>query len=142
MRDAIQGLVSVGWLANGTTSPLPLLWDDVEGDKPGHDSNGLPIAFGRSTVQHIGAATETIGGEGIGKDQFEGRATVQLFAPRGTGHATVDVLAQIVKRFFQRRRIPGVDGWFTAVLAQEVPATGPWAQTNVVATFFYSEQVA
>lgn len=142
LRDAIQGFIRTKWLADPATLALPLLWDDVEGDKPGHSATGTPIAFGRSTIRHTAASTETIGrGPGAGKEEHRGQVVVQVFTPRGTGYGTADTIAQVVKRFFQRQRIPGVDGWFSEVEAIEVPALGPWAQVNVVAPFRYTEQV-
>lgn len=143
LRDAIQGMVAAGWAAEPLTQALPLLWDDVEGEKPGHDVAGRPTAYGRSTVRHLSAQTESIGlGDGIGKEQHNGQLVVQVFMPRGTGYAGADAVAQAVKRFFQRQRIPGIDGWFTGVEAIEVPTTGPWTQTNIVAPFRYTEVVA
>lgn len=142
LRDAIQGFINTKWLADPATTGLPLLWDDVEGDKPGHNNTGSPTAFGRSTIRHTSASTETIGrGPGLGKEEHQGQVVVQVFTPRGTGYGSSDAVAQVVKRFFQRQRIPGVDGWFVEVEAIEVPTLGPWTQVNVVAPFRYTEQV-
>ena len=41
--DLLHGWVRTAWLADPLTSALPLLFDDVDGDKPGHDANGDPI---------------------------------------------------------------------------------------------------
>lgn len=142
-RDAIMAMLRAGVLASPTTSALPLLWDDVEGDRPGYNSNGSPQSYLRATVRHLSSSTETIGrGPGVGKEEHQGVVVVQCFTPRGRGYADADAIAQVVKRVFQRQRIPGVDGWFVEVTAAEVPAVGPWAQINVSAPFRYSETVA
>lgn len=141
-RDAVCGMLRTGVLANPTTAALPLLWDDVEADRPGYNSAGNPQSYLRATVRHLSTSTETIGrGPGVGKEEHQAILLVQVFAPRGAGYSTADTLAQIVKRLFQRQRIPGVDGWFAEVTAAEVPTSGPWVQVNVSAPFRYSETV-
>jgi hypothetical protein len=142
-RDAVLGMLRTGLLASPTTSALPVVWDDVEGDRPGHNAAGNPQSYLRAVVRHLASATETIGrGPGVGKEEHNATCVVQVFTPRGTGYGDGDTIAQIVKRIFQRQRIPGVDGWFFEVTAAEVPAVGPWAQINVSAPFRYTEVVA
>lgn len=138
-RDAIVGQFRTAWLASGTTSGVVLLFDDVAGDAPGHDANGKPTEFARITVRHLVSRTETIGVPG--KEEHEGQVVVQVFTPKGGGHGRGDLIAQVAKRAFQRQRITGIDGWYFAVTAAEVPAVGPWAQINVTAQFRYSETV-
>lgn len=141
-RDAIMGMLRTGLLASPTTSTLPVVWDDAEGDRPGHNAQGNPVTYVRATLRHLTSETETIGrGPGLGKEEHQGVVVVQVFTPRGKGYAEGDTIAQVVKRIFQRQRIPGVDGWFFEVTANEVPAIGPWAQINVSAPFRYSETV-
>lgn len=139
-RDAINGVINTGWLASAVTMALPMLWDDVKGDKPGHDANGLPIAYGRTTVRHLQSNEETLGGEGVGTDLHEGQVIVQVFAPKGDGYTRADAIAQVVKGFFQRKRFTG-GGWFYDVTASEAPSTGPWDQINVRASFRYPERI-
>lgn len=140
-RDAIIGQFRTAWLASGTTSGITLLYDDVEGDRPGHAANGLPTSFARISVRHFTNETETIGlGDG-GKDLHRGQVVVQVFTPKGDGYRVADPIAQVAKRAFQRRTITGIDGWYTGATHNEVPADGPWSQINVVAGFAYSEAV-
>lgn len=140
VRDAIAGLIRTAWLANATTAPVVLVWDDVEGDKPGHDNNGDPIEWARVTIRHDPVSrTETVTSEMQGKIQHSGIVTVQVFVPKGYGLGRCDELGQLAKGFLQKKRIPGVDGWFLPVAASEAPAGGPWAQINVLAPFVYSE---
>lgn len=141
-RDAVMGMLRTGLLASPTTASLPVVWDDVEGDRPGNASSGNPVTYLRATLRHLSSETETIGrGPGLGKEEHQGLVVVQVFTPRGKGYEEADLIAQVVKRIFQRQRIPGVDGWFSQVTANEVPALGPWAQVNVSAPFRYSETV-
>lgn len=141
-RDAIAKVVDDGWAADPLTTGLTLLWDDVDGDRPGYDANQKPVAYGRATIQHLSGGTETIGGEGIGKEEQLGQVVVQVFGPKGRGYKTASKLAQVVKRFFQRKRIPNVEaGWFFDVSATEERRPGPWDQFNVTAQFRYSESV-
>jgi len=142
VRDAIMLVTRTGWLAASLTQDLTLLFDDVDGDKPGHNADGEPVAYGRATVRHTGSAASSIGGEGIGKDEHLGNVVVQCFAPKGHGYETADEMAQVVKGFFQRKRIgSGVDGWFESPTAIEVPNDGPWAQINVTAPFRWYEAI-
>lgn len=143
-RNAILLVVETGWNADALTSPLTLLWDDVRGDKPGFDTNGKPIAYGRATLRHTTSETETIGGRGLGKELHEGFVVVQCFGPKGRGYADAAAIAQVVKRFFQRQPIgSGVDGWFFNTTAVEFPVeeSGAHDQINVTAQFRYSERV-
>ena len=92
------------------------------------------------TVRHLTSSSETFAGEGEGKEQHEGIVVVQVFAPAGDGREAADPMADVVRHAFQRKRIPGVDGWFYEAAAVEVPGQGPWSQTNVSARFRWSER--
>lgn len=142
-RAAIQKLTNDGWLASGVTSPYVLLWDDVRGDKPpGFDANSQPIPYGNGTVRHTSSTTDTLGGEGLGKEEHRGEVRVQCFGPKGFGYTVAADLAQVVKRFYQRQRIgSSVDGWFFETTASEVPTEGPHAQVNVSAQFRWYESI-
>lgn len=140
-RDAICGMIRTGLLANPATAGLvpSTRWDDVDGDRPGHDARGLPIDWLRVTVVHFTAETETIGrGMGLGKEQHTGQVVVQVFSK--PGHRG-DTVAQAVKRIMQRQRITGIDGWFTGVRAVEIGTSGSWSETQVIAPFRYTETV-
>ena len=139
-RNAIMQVVSDGWAADPLTQNLTLLWDDVQGDAPGHDANGEPVSYGRCTVRHLLGGEETIGGEGLGKDLQQGQVVVQVFTPKGHGYLTADPIVQVVKRFFQRQRFGG-DGYFFEVTASEIPSATDWVQVNVVAQFRYEERI-
>lgn len=147
-RDAIAGHLLAGWIADSVlvaaipATPERIKWDDVEGNKPGHDAAGRPQSFARITIRHTDSTTETLFGGGAGKDQHTGVVVVQVFTPHGEGRQTSDRLAQRVKVIMQRKRIPGVDGWFLPVRVDEIGGPGPWAQVNVSAGFVYSETVA
>lgn len=142
VRDAIQGMVNTGWLAEPLTQNLPLLWDDVEGDRPPEDVDGLPVAYGRSTVRFFTSEVDVLGGFMQGQDRTDGQTVVQVFTPKGDGYKRADEIAQCVKTFFQRRSITGIFGWFVNVVATEVEAPGPWSQINVTAPFRYNETVS
>ena len=139
-RNAIMLQFRTAWLANITSAGVTLLYDDVEGDEPGHNANGEPTNFARITVRHFTGGAETIGGDS-GKELEEGQVVVQVFTPKGHGYSSGDILAQIAKRAFQRKRITGIDGWYHSVVANEIATSGPWAQINVVARFRYGERV-
>lgn len=140
-RDAILGMVNTKWLADPLTTSVKMLWDDVDGDKPGYDANKKPIPYARTTLRHLSSGEDTIGGEGIGKDEHIGQVVVQIFGPRGRGYAVAGAMAQVVKGFFQRKSITGVDGWFFEVTATEVPSDSDWDQINVSAQFRYYERI-
>lgn len=143
-RDVLIGFVRTAWLADAATSSLPLLYDDVEGDKPGHDADGNPIAYGRVTVAHLATRTDTIGGigSGAGSDQHEGAIVVQVFTPRGKGHALGDEIAQVMKAALQRRRSGTLWTFEAGVFEIKEPnQQSAWDQMHVRARFRYSEQL-
>jgi len=141
-RDAIAKVVNDGWTTDAATSSYTLLWDDVEGDKPGFDGSGDTIPYGRCTIRHITGEIESLGGEGQGKEEHQGIVAVQCFGPKGRGYRDTAPIAQAVKRFFQRQVIPLVDaGRFFDVVANELPNEGDHDMITVSAAFAYSETV-
>ena len=99
--DEIIGIARAGWLANGTSAPFTLLYDDVKEDKPGVDANGLPLTYARVSVADIDSERGCIAP--IGERTFEETAlcTVQIFTPPGDGRTLSNELLQIVRDFFR-----------------------------------------
>ena len=86
VRDGICAAIRTAWLASGTTSSLTLLWDDVVGDPPGVDANGMAKAWGRVTVRTVTSLGSTHAPAGARKFTIEGAVTIQIFTPFGDGH--------------------------------------------------------
>lgn len=139
-RDAMLTVFRTAWLADGTTSPIPVKYgDDVTFVKPVADGAGNAGPWAWVNVRHTDGRAESIGGPGFGKDLFSGFVTVQVFTPIGTGRVLADAAAQVAKRAFQRQSFSS--GWFASVVVAEVGVDGPWQQTNVTSQFFYGDDV-
>lgn len=144
-RDAITKHIDDAWKASPTTSPFPLVYDDVNHDRPGLDANNLPQPFGRITVRHSSGREETLGdrASGAGREVYRGQVVVQVFTPKGDGFNQNDQLAQVVLDALVRSRFgTNLDGWFSDVFPAEIPATGPWNQINISADFRYGQKLA
>ena len=137
-RDAVLGAVRAAWLANGTTAPIAMHWDDVASDPTGHDAQGLPLPWARASVRFLASPVEAHGNNEA-KHLTEGILTVQLFAPFGDGHKLGDELAEVLEVAFRARRIG--DLWFYGARSPEVGREGPWFRTDFVANFRFEERV-
>ncbi len=142
VRDGIGALVQARWVEAGSpTATWPLVFDDKDGDKPGHDRNGRPLPFGRLTVDFLTADTFSNLGPAGGKDLHDGQAVLQLFGPKGDGYELLDVAAQWHKRVFQRTQLAGVDVWFLAPTTPRAPNSSAHAGVNVVAPWRWLELI-
>lgn len=139
-RDALIGAIRTGWLADGTSAPIPLHYDDVKADPPSTtDAEGRPDPYARVTMRHVGGEQDTLGGVGNRRFMSSGVVTVQLFTAPGDGHALSDALASIVRGILFGLRSPNGVWVFDVSPPLEVGVTGAWFQTNVTATFRYQE---
>ena len=136
-RDAINGAVNVAWLASGVTSGFEMQWDDVKADPPGHDANGKPVSWARTTVRTFSSTQETLGGQGNRQHQTEGQVVVQVFTPAGNGRATSDLIAEVLKAALRNVRIG--DLWFFDVRVNEKGQDGAHVRSDLVAGFRYQE---
>lgn len=136
-RDAINTAVRTPWLANPTSAPVMLAFDDVAFDKPGADDNGRALPYAVVTVRHFEGGADTLGGVGVGKQLHEGQVVVQIFTSYGGGNALSDQLAEIAKKALQLGTIP--DGWFFGTKVNEIGQDGNYRLVHVIARFRYTE---
>lgn len=136
-RDAVGLLINTAWIAAPASSAIPMLWDNVKGDKPGEDGTTTQAGpFARTTVRVTEAAQIT---QGRRRFQTTGTVTVQIFTPFGDGHTLGDELVQIVLDTL-RGHVGGTDGlWFFDMAPAEIGIDGPWFQINVGASFRFQE---
>lgn len=138
-RDIIGEVVRTAWLADPTSQDIPLLWDNVKGEKPGNDANGRPLPWARVAIRHTVGGQETMGAQGARRYASGGVVQVQIFTALDYGHALSDELVQIVKSAFRSTSSPsGV--WFYDERTTELGPDGPWFNVNVSATFRYEER--
>lgn len=138
-RDSIIGRVNTAWLASATTQDLPLVFDDVDADKPGYDAAGKAVAWGRVTVRHTAGEQETMAPVGQRRYGARGTVLVQIFTPAGDGWSLSDVIAGIIKTAFRGPRA-GSPVWYSDVTPNEVGRDGPWNLQTITAAFGYQER--
>lgn len=136
-RDAVSLLINDAWLADPASSSIPMLWDDVKGDKPGEDgSTTRTDPYAKTTIRTIASPQST---QGRRRYETTGTVTVQIFTPFGDGNALGDVLAQVILDVL-RGHIGSPAGLsFFDIDPNEIGETGPWFQMNVGASLRYQE---
>ena len=135
-RDEIIKLVYDGLKADAETVSMPILYEDVDGDKP---SSG-DISWCRISVKHVTGNQSTLSNNnGIRRYKRTGILIVQLFAGIGTGMSLSDKYSKII--------VDSLDGksttsgvWLRNVRVNEVGRDGSWFQTNIFADFEYEEE--
>jgi hypothetical protein len=130
-RDEILTLFRTGWVAAYPTAPI--LWADRTSDD---DLPTDPI-WCRATVLHTAGFNDAIGNKIFGRS---GTATIQIFTRYGSGLTNNDVAAKVALDTFQGQATPG-GVWFRDVTLNEVGQDGDWFQSNVLATFEYTERL-
>ncbi len=138
-RTQIIALFRTAWLANGTSSPIPIVYDDVEGGKPnGEDANGRALPWVRISVRHLIEEQDTMGRPGNRRFLAEGIATVEIYTAPGDGHTLGDPLSRIAKLAFRGNSTSG-GVWFPIVSPREIGMDGNWFRREVAATFKYED---
>lgn len=132
-RDEILAFFRTAWTANGESSSVPVLWDDVKGEIPAN------TAWARVTVQHASGEQATLS-DHVGNRKFrrEGLVTIQVFTQFGQGLRKADVLGKIAADAFEGKATQN-QIWFRDVTVNEIGQSGDWFQTNVLVSFIYDE---
>lgn len=138
-RDAVMDRINTAWLASATTQSLPIVWDDVDGSKPGYDTDGKAVAWARVTMRHQAGSQETMANVGQRRYAATGLVTVQIFTPIGDGLVLSDAICAVVKSMFRARPRPQ-PVWFRDITPTEIGPDGPWQNVNVSAVFQYQER--
>lgn len=138
-RDSIIDRINTAWLASATTQDLPLVFDDVDGEKPGYDEAGKAIAWGRVTVRHTAGAQETMAAPGDRRYGIRGNIVVQIFTPSGDGWTLSDSIVAILKTALRAPRLSH-PVWYTDVTPAEIGHDGPWSLQTLSANFGYQER--
>jgi len=136
-RDAVALVINTAWLAASVSSSIPMHWDDVKADKPGEDAiTSRAPSYAKTTVRTIGSPQTT-----QGRRRFEttGTVTVQIFTPFGDGNTLGDALAQVILNALRSHVGSPAGLSFFDIDPNEIGETGPWFQTNVVASIRYQE---
>lgn len=137
--DDLMGSFRTAWLANVTSAPVPLFYDDVVGDIPsGQDAEGRALPWARLTARHNLGTQDSLGDVGNRRFLNSGLFTVQIFAPSGEGGIFARELAGIAAGILRGIRSEN-SVWIFDVTPQEIGADGPWFNVNVTATFRYQE---
>lgn len=136
-RDEINGRVKAVLDAYNTAegASLQAYYEDVS--KMPSDGRSAHL---RVFVGHASGGQASLGGVGNRRFERRGIVTVQVMTPFGDGFTLADALATVARNAFEGVTTPnGV--WFQNVSpGQEMGKTGPWQQTNVTATFVYTER--
>jgi hypothetical protein len=136
-RNAVGSLVNLAWLAAPVSSAIPMLWDNVKGDKPGEDGSTTNVApYAETTIRVIDSPQTT---QGRRRFTTTGVVTVQIFTAFGDGNTLGDTLSQVILNAL-RGHVGSTDGfWVFDIVPAEVGRTGPWFQMNVGASFSFQE---
>lgn len=134
-RDVINGLVkSAVDTYNAAFNPdVQVVYEDVE-PLP---NDGVTSQL-RVYIRHGEGEQATLGSVGNRRFDRQGVVIVQVYTPTGDGFTLDDTLATLARNCFEGVTSGGV--WFRRVKAQEVGKTGKYFQTNVTASFEYSER--
>lgn len=130
-RDEMFGLLTDAWLANPTSSGVPLYYQANKKNRPSSDVSGFAIA----QVIH-----DTGGSSAIGNRKFnrEGIFRILVFTPAGTGLTLNDNLVMIIEAAIIGKRTPsGV--WFGEMSSTEVGNEMDMFVTEVRVRFKYNE---
>ncbi len=134
--DEMMGIIRTGWLASGTTSSIPLHYDDRRADKPGEDANGLPLPWARVSIAHIGSERQCIGPNPLWQETAI--ATVQVFTAFNGGRQLSNQILQVAANFF--RAITSTELEVVTVGPPErIGQDGPYFVANMPCTFYYMQ---
>jgi hypothetical protein len=138
-RDALIGAFRTAWLADGTTSPIPLHFADVRQDTSAQaDAQTNPPPYMRVTAAHLVGESETQGP--IGGRRFRNVLgfTGNLFTAPGDGGALADLVGEIAVKILRQLRDPaGVWNLGDAQAVEVGIGSNGLTQTNVTGTFAY-----
>lgn len=139
-RDAVFARLRTAWLADPTTAPIAIHWDDVPVDPVDEDVTepGDPEPFARVTLRTLTSGAETLGGVDQAKYQTEALLNVQFFEPYGEGHELADVVVEVIKNALRGKQ----DGslWYFDVRVNEIGIDGAHFRTDTLAGVRYEER--
>ncbi len=139
-RDAISSVINSAWLAAPVSAALPMLWDNVKGDRPGEDGATTQAnPWARTTLRIITSPQVT---QGARRFETTGAIVVQIFTPTGDGHALGDQLMQVMVDAL-RAHVGGIGGLhFFDIVPNEIGPDGPWFNVNVNASVRFQAVVS
>lgn len=138
-RDEIQTLFRTAWLADGDSSSVELVYEDVSDDPPASDTAKNPNPWAKVMVNHSAGGQSTLAND-AGKSRFtrRGVVVVGIYTAFGSGRTLADKLTEVAIRAFEGKKTTG-GVWFHAVRMNEGVRVGAWTVTQVFAEFQYDE---
>lgn len=140
-RNAIMAHLVDQWNAADTTKHIPIEFENTkQGRQKGFDANtSHPKPWARVTTRHATGQQTSLSDETAKKRyRFTGVLAIQIFTPSGDGGKLSDEIADVVMTFFQGKSTSN-QVWFRNVRLNEVGASGPWFQANIIADFQYDQ---
>ena len=133
-RNEMLLVLKTAWDADPTSTGLPVLYWDTEGDIP--DSG----AWCRVTVRHAEGGQATLSSStGTRRFRHRGTVIVQIFTPHNEGAMLSDDLTDIVENAYEGTTTSPGRVIFRRVRKQEIGQSGQWFQMNVLADFEYDK---
>ena len=131
-RDLISAFVTTEW--NTATSSAPLLYDNLNADRP-----ATPSLFGRLFIQHVSGMLAALGAS---RFRRMGILSVQVFVPLGSGTQQADQVAEsLVEALEGVGPLVLENIWFRNIGMREVGPDGTYHQVNVEADFTFDRVV-
>ena len=140
-RLEINELFRDAWIANGTSSSIPLVFENAQGSTPpsGTDANGRAKPWARVSIRHFTGEAETLGPVGLKRFLYTGMVTVEIYTAIGDGWQVGDALCQVARAIFRgNSTASGV--WFTEVGSLEIGRDTDWYRQDVTARFSYEDR--
>jgi hypothetical protein len=134
VRTDVIALFRTAWLANGTSAPVPIVYDnDANSAKPeGEDADGRALPWCRISIRNLSEDQDTLGAPGARRFLNEGLITVEIYTASGDGYTLGGVLARVAKLAFRGNSLAS-GAWFTQVTSTEKGLDGPWSRIDVTA---------
>lgn len=131
-RDLLSAFVTTEW--NTATSSAPLLYDNLNADRPAD-----PSLFGRLNIQHVSGMLAALGAS---RFRRMGVLSVQVFVPLGSGTQQADQVAEsLVEALEGVGPLVLENIWFRNIGMREVGPDGTYHQVNVEADFTFDRVV-
>ncbi|MEE8551509.1 MAG: phage tail terminator-like protein [Gemmatimonadota bacterium] len=131
-RDLLSAFVTTNW--NVATSSAPLLYDNLNADRP-----ATPSLFGRLNIQHVSGMLAALGAS---RFRRMGVLSVQVFVPLGSGTQQADQVAESLVEALEGVGPTTLENvWLRNIGMREVGPDGTYHQVNVEADFTFDRVV-
>jgi len=141
----IIDIFRTAWLADGNSSVVPIVYDNVEGSDPpdGEDPvTNRVLPWCRISVRDTIEDQECLGPPGQRRFKNEGIVTVEIYTAVGDGYALGDVLARVAKLSFRGNSTSGGVHFFrvTSRKLGRDPLKRAWARVDVTADYWHEDR--